>query len=525
MAEYAGQIVVFKTEAEVNEAIRVYEEETVTHFVTSTVMKSFSNSEMKVNRFRWYVNARNDDGVSIPYDRIPFCFVGKKAMTCHMGEDRGKATKAKYQAQKAKAEAEGLRKYRKRAPVPTKKSTCTAKISIKKIVKFPEYQLEEGKEQNYDQRQNNKRLLAALNHDSEEVMKQIQYYVKFPCIQDHKDHPMGEEAAKKEPIDKRVHDKMQQLADAGVSSYIALQKLVFAYVEKELFKDKPLPPRTRRRYFPVVKDIQNFLTKHKSTTWGPDKETVSVEGQIPLMDWEDDGADNAQVVNDNHQEHIVSVTFQPQQPVSTRSEHESFLTLLNTTTGMAGTMQQEVVATSTMHAPPQTIVPTTPQMIPVTTQMASTSMIPDGSQIMTTTEPTTQIVFTSQELVPTPQELVQVSHELDQSSQEIIPADATIETTTTQNKTQRKVQRIGLVCKMKALTRELLDYSLLVKDMSLLQGYITDLESMVANANSHATLDPLGVQKELARNRRKRSGGPVVFDSLGSKKVRLSDIL
>ena len=59
---------------------------------------------MKVNRFRWYVNARNEEGVSIPYDGTPFCFVGKKAMTCHMGEDRGKATKKKYHEAKARAE-------------------------------------------------------------------------------------------------------------------------------------------------------------------------------------------------------------------------------------------------------------------------------------------------------------------------------------------------------------------------------------------------------------------------------------
>ena len=47
MAEYAGKTVVFKTEAELNEAIRLYEEETVTHFVTSTVMKSFSKTGKK----------------------------------------------------------------------------------------------------------------------------------------------------------------------------------------------------------------------------------------------------------------------------------------------------------------------------------------------------------------------------------------------------------------------------------------------------------------------------------------------
>ncbi len=106
---------------------------------------------------------------------------------------------------------------------------------------------------------------------------------------------------------------MKQLADTGISSYTALQKLIYTYVEKDLFKDKPLPPRTRRRYFPNVKDIQNFLTKYKSTT--TTVETVSMEGQIPLMDWEDDGtADTDNVVQDaNNHGQIVNVTFQPPQ--------------------------------------------------------------------------------------------------------------------------------------------------------------------------------------------------------------------
>ncbi len=216
----------------------------------------------------------------------------------------------------------------------------------------------------------------------------------------------------------------------------------------------------------------------------------------------------------------------------TRPEQESFLTLLNT--GMAGTIQQEVVATSTI-APPQTGVSTNHQMIPSVgaTQMASTSMVPDvsdGSQIMTTTEPTTQIVFTSQELVQTSQEVVpasqelsQTTHELDAASQVLIPV--TYHTSATQNKGQRKVHRIGLVCKMKNLTRELLDYSLLVKDTSLLESFVGDLEAMVMKANTNATLDPSIVQKELARNRKKRAGGPPVFSSVDNKRFRLSDIL
>ncbi len=48
MADYAGKTVVFKTEEQVNEAIRVYEEETVTHFVTSSVMKSFTKTGEKL---------------------------------------------------------------------------------------------------------------------------------------------------------------------------------------------------------------------------------------------------------------------------------------------------------------------------------------------------------------------------------------------------------------------------------------------------------------------------------------------
>ena len=328
-----------------------------------------------------------------------------------------------------------------------------------------------------------------------------------------------QEAAKKEPIDKRVFEKMKQLADTGVSSYSALLKLVYTYVEKELFKDKPLPPKTRRRYFPSVKDVQNFLTKHKSSTWtlGNGKD-ATVESHIPLIpDWQGEADhDDDDNENTNHDQ-IVNVAFQPQQ-VSTKAEQESFLTLLNT--GMAGTIQHEVVATTSTMAPPHTIASTPPQMMQVTTesQVASTSMIPDGAQIMaapTESSHHQQIVFASQELLPVNSTEVIAQENI---PSENVPTEETIPS-------KRKPQRIGLVCRMKSLSRELLDYSLLVKDLTLLEGFVFELESMVTKANSNATLDPVTVQRELARNRKKRKAGSPVFSNDASKKFRLSDIL
>ena len=44
MAEYAGQLVVFSTEEDVNQAIKQYEEDTIAHFVVGQKLKGFTST-------------------------------------------------------------------------------------------------------------------------------------------------------------------------------------------------------------------------------------------------------------------------------------------------------------------------------------------------------------------------------------------------------------------------------------------------------------------------------------------------
>ena len=44
MAEYAGKLVVFNSEEEVNQAIRQYEEDTIAHFVVGQKLKGFTST-------------------------------------------------------------------------------------------------------------------------------------------------------------------------------------------------------------------------------------------------------------------------------------------------------------------------------------------------------------------------------------------------------------------------------------------------------------------------------------------------
>ena len=66
-----------------------------------------------------------------------------------------------------------------------------------------------------------------------------------------------------EPVDDRVISALHGYALAGVRSCTVLQKLCTSFVENELFKDKVAPPRSRRRFYPSLSDIRNFLYKSK----------------------------------------------------------------------------------------------------------------------------------------------------------------------------------------------------------------------------------------------------------------------
>ncbi len=68
-------------------------------------------------------------------------------------------------------------------------------------------------------------------------------------------------AGVKQPIDKRVNEKMLQLIGNGMKSIQLIEQSIKEFVKDELFRDSPCPPHSNRRFFPTQKDIANRIFK------------------------------------------------------------------------------------------------------------------------------------------------------------------------------------------------------------------------------------------------------------------------
>ena len=77
---------------------------------------------------------------------------------------------------------------------------------------------------------------------------------------------MFQENSEHEPIDPLIKDKIIQLTWEGITSSSEIKKILEEYVELDLFACKPLPAKTRRRYYPNIKDVRNYMNKAKMLT-------------------------------------------------------------------------------------------------------------------------------------------------------------------------------------------------------------------------------------------------------------------
>ena len=85
---------------------------------------------------------------------------------------------------------------------------------------------------------------------------------------------------------------------------------------------------------------------------------------------------------------------------------------------------------------------------------------------------------------------------------------ATPHTNTPQEAVVNKPSRLRLILRMKELTRQLHDYSLLVKDSSNLQLLVNDLENVVGQASTFVAVEP---QKPMKMMKAKRCKTPEMF--------------
>ena len=108
-----------------------------------------------------------------------------------------------------------------------------------------------------------KQLKTSLTNQ-EPVLTKKKYFVSFPSEESHeKSHPIGAIAGVAQKMHPAISKKIESLVSEGTVDGHTIQKVLKEYVNTTM-RDNP-PCITDRAYFPMLQDINNHVTKAKST--------------------------------------------------------------------------------------------------------------------------------------------------------------------------------------------------------------------------------------------------------------------
>ncbi|XP_072177421.1 uncharacterized protein [Diadema setosum] len=246
----------FPTLAALKRGIEELEEASRVKFVVLNKDKAFGNdfnfSEKKSFRLRW----EYDDDLhpcKIPFTGVPFIAVGRKMMDCHQGKDRNIRQKERYALQ-IDTDKNPNSKRKKQVLQRTKKVCCPATITITQIARLPDIKIKENKEWT-------KRMAAAefrkMLSKGHKPQQKSEFYALFPRDEDHKGHPIKNEAAGlREPTIPEVVDKVRALTREGITKVSVMKQHIVNFLHKEMHITDTL----RRRYMPTNSDISNIMS-------------------------------------------------------------------------------------------------------------------------------------------------------------------------------------------------------------------------------------------------------------------------
>ncbi|XP_078000614.1 calcium-responsive transcription factor-like [Glandiceps talaboti] len=197
----------------------------------------------------------------VPYDGVPFLNAGSRAivMECQYGPRR------KGGQTKKTTDPSGF------------KTTCPARIYIKKVRKFPELKVDTGPGVDRKTlRLQQDRAFAILREKPDDIQGVERFYVQLPTTKAHEYHDdppthiygvninIGGPVAET-PLSQRMHprvaDKLRQIVCEGNRNVYHVRKLLRAFVERELFHGETIPEKHNLAYFPTIHDIQNHVHK------------------------------------------------------------------------------------------------------------------------------------------------------------------------------------------------------------------------------------------------------------------------
>ncbi|XP_076039048.1 uncharacterized protein LOC143024149 [Oratosquilla oratoria] len=99
-AMHAMSVVHFTNLIDLSQRINDYEISTQSKFVSYIEEKSFGSDEWKPKHEDRIYYSRQNQGIPIEFNGLPFIFVGRKVLSCHKGPDLKTTQKKKRSMQK-----------------------------------------------------------------------------------------------------------------------------------------------------------------------------------------------------------------------------------------------------------------------------------------------------------------------------------------------------------------------------------------------------------------------------------------
>ncbi|XP_052227276.1 uncharacterized protein LOC127842016 isoform X2 [Dreissena polymorpha] len=245
-------IAAYPTQAEAFAALKKHEIDTTTRFVTGQATKNFGKLEQldktSIHKIFW------------DYD-IPYVSCGRKVLFCHHGKDyhrkkkerRRKGDEADHSSY-IKPQLTPVTPVTPQRVVQSKKLDCPAKVEVKEVFVFFDLKTDEDPSKHKKNKNSlilRERIASGIHGGTK------RFILTLPRLEDHKNHPIGEEAGLTEPIDKELIDVIVQFIDEGVYDSPSMKQ----HLEQYVLRCHPAILRTNRRFYPAIRTIQNHMNK------------------------------------------------------------------------------------------------------------------------------------------------------------------------------------------------------------------------------------------------------------------------
>ncbi|XP_066927022.1 uncharacterized protein [Clytia hemisphaerica] len=196
---------------------------------------------------------------SLVYDGVPFIIYGRIILCCQFGSDQNLSSKRKNAAKRKESENTG-EKRTGRKKRGTKKCGCPAQIVVRRIIKFPGFKLQKEQDTVRRRKTFSKTLKEKLKENSKDVEMRNLFLGILPPVSRHCFHENIKCTV--EPIDKEIILKIQELTLKNIPTHDVMKEIEIMVCD-ELFYMKLPPDRTRRRYFPSIRDVRNIMRNTK----------------------------------------------------------------------------------------------------------------------------------------------------------------------------------------------------------------------------------------------------------------------